>query len=184
VSPLISPSTARTVASTAAAAKPKTKESPAKRSKIERDEDTSSPADVEEEPIKQEVVEMAEEAKEVVKPAAAAASPASGRRSGLGVRRSFKSPTAPTTASPAAKPATPRQVATPAAEGKKEETDGKETRYFRVMWCKYSRKKHKTYSDGTRCPLLSVADEPCVRTRVDVHVRVCALPAHVVSARL
>jgi hypothetical protein len=127
----------------AAVAEKKTKESPAKRPKIE-DDDEGANETVE---IDSESVEMTEVKQEEAK-TTSATSPAAGRRAGLGVRRSFKSPTAtPASSSTSARPTTPRQV-TPV---KKEETDSTagESHYYRVMWCKYSRKKHKTYNDGT-----------------------------------
>jgi hypothetical protein len=123
-----------------AVAEKKTKES-AKRPKIE---DEGSNENVE---IDSESVEMTEVKQEAEEAKTSAASPAAGRRAGLGVRRSFKSPTAtPSSSTTPTRPTTPRQV-TPV---KKEETNSQagESHYYRVMWCKYSRKKHKTYNDG------------------------------------
>jgi len=141
-----------------AVAEKKTKESPAKRPKIEDDEEgTTVNVEIDSESVEMtEVKQEAEEAKTT-----SATSPAAGRRAGLGVRRSFKSPTAaPSSSTTSARPTTPRQV-TPV---KKEETDSPagESHYYRVMWCKYSRKKHKTYNDGTHATWCTTLPTLCV----------------------
>jgi len=69
-----------------------------------------------------------------------------------GLRRQFKSPTV-------ASPTTARQVV-PKPLLTKEEPSSAETaatRYYRVMWCKFSRKKHKTYNDGSPTSTLARA---------------------------